>query len=73
MTEEPAADRHGLELTPRALEHFRRGKRAAIMRAVDDLAPELYLLKRGKLILALEGNRVRYSEIYHYRQHTTTE
>ena len=58
-----------LELPPDTLNEFRRGKRSAIIKAIDELAPELILMKKGRLTLFLEGNKVKSSEVYYYNSH----
>lgn len=58
-----------LEFPPEALEEFKRGKRAAIIRVIDELAPQLILMKKGKLTLIMEENRVKSSEVSHYNPH----
>ncbi len=55
-----------LEFPAEALEEFKRGKRAAILQAVDEMAPELILMCKGKISLFMEGNKVKSSEVYHY-------
>jgi len=59
-----------LKLPPETVEEFKRGKRAAIIKAVDELAPELILMQKGKFSLVLEGNRVKSSEVYHYQSYS---
>lgn len=58
-----------LELPPDTVEQFRRGKRSAIIKAIDDLAPELILMNKGRLTLLLEGNKVKSLEVHHYKSY----